>query len=93
LAIFVYIYYSVFTSNVILWEKVHFKHPSNSRNMSQENMILHKTLGNSFPFKLCMEPTIVFNDALKKRQRKYGANSTVALAKSKQYIVWDISMK
>jgi hypothetical protein len=53
--------------------------------MSQKIMIHHK-LGNFFLFRLLMEPS-VFNIAIKRNKRKYGATSTVAMTTDKQCIV------
>jgi hypothetical protein len=77
--------------NVIKWEKVHFKHPSTSRSMSQKIMIHHK-LGNFILFKLCMRKHHMFNIAIRRNKRKCGATSTVAKTTSKQCIVlqWKI---
>jgi hypothetical protein len=70
--------------NVIKWEKLHFKHPSNSQSISQKIMIHHK-LGNLILFKLCMEPS-VFKISLKINKQKYGTTSMVAMTTSKQCI-------
>jgi hypothetical protein len=80
LAIFVYISWSnfVFQCNQIGKKCILSTHQTVSHEACHRKLwYLHQKLGNFILFKLYMEPS-VFNVALKREKRKYGATSTVA---------------